>query len=549
MLQQIRIDPSLYDLSSLYNEVKGYLITTQSAVIDNIRTLALSYIFDIYESEGQLRAKAFTDNKIIDIIPYDDLIVDMSNKDTGLTILNISSKQEAELPRMVTVTYIDKENNYEPGTQFAIKQITRTEDEIDISIPVVLNYTDAFKIANNILINAWSTRQIFNFSLPFKYIYLDPSDIIEIVKDNVRYAVKIVSMMVGMDGVIKIDAVSENVAMYEETKQIEEDIQRPKLIVQETSLTNTYIIDTNIIPQFYNNVAEGTAICAMNGPSSWRGGVLYESPDGGVSRGNTWNQLLGTTAAASTGELISPLKVGNTFIQDKENACDIILEHGTLFSATYQNILNGVNLCIIGNELIQFQDAIMLGNDPTLWRISNLMRGRFGTEHEAVNQKEPRTRFILLDSQCNSIGMSFANFSATRKYKTVSYGSSLANTDEFDYKYTGNVLRPWSVVRVKHIKQTNGDWHFSWTRRTRLNGDLMDFIEIPLNEDRELYDILIYNTNNALKRTITSSVNSSIYTKEQQIQDFGSEINELIIEIFQVSNMIGRGYKRVVNIS
>ena len=63
---------------------------------------------------------------------------------------------------------------------------------------------------------------------------------------------------------------------------------------------------------------------------------------------------------------------------------------------------------------------------------------------------------------------------------------------------------------------------------------------MPLNEEREVYEVDIIRQGRRI-RTMTSETSHLLYTKEQQIADFGTLANECQIEVFQISAHIGRG--------
>jgi len=73
--------------------------------------------------------------------------------------------------------------------------------------------------------------------------------------------------------------------------------------------------------------------------------------------------------------------------------------------------------------------------------------------------------------------------------------------------------------------------------------DAWEQVEVPLAEDLESYDVQILD-GAAVKRTLTSSTTSALYTAAQQTADWGAPLGPgqtLAIHIFQLSNRLGRG--------
>ena len=108
-------------------------------------------------------------------------------------------------------------------------------------------------------------------------------------------------------------------------------------------------------------------------------------------------------------------------------------------------------------------------------------------------------------------------------------------------------LRPFSVAHIEQpwrSARTPGDLTIRWTRRSRaLVADAWEQVEVPLAEDLEGYDVQIL-AGAAVKRTLTSSTSSVLYTAAQQTADWGAPLGPgqtLALRIFQLSNRLGRG--------
>jgi hypothetical protein len=83
-----------------------------------------------------------------------------------------------------------------------------------------------------------------------------------------------------------------------------------------------------------------------------------------------------------------------------------------------------------------------------------------------------------------------------------------------------------------------------------LVADAWEQVEVPLAEDIETYDVEILD-GPAVKRTLTSSTASVLYTAAQQIADWGAPLGPgqvLAIRIFQLSNRLGRGTPATVTL-
>jgi hypothetical protein len=133
---------------------------------------------------------------------------------------------------------------------------------------------------------------------------------------------------------------------------------------------------------------------------------------------------------------------------------------------------------------------------------------------------------------------------------------------------TGRGLVPFSPVHVEQPWRTArspGDLTIRWTRRSRaLVADAWEQVEVPLAEGErgpgpqwghespanESYEVQILD-GAVVKRTLTSTTTSVLYTAAQQTADWGALLGPgqtLAIRIFQVSNRLGRGTPAAVTL-
>ena len=89
-------------------------------------------------------------------------------------------------------------------------------------------------------------------------------------------------------------------------------------------------------------------------------------------------------------------------------------------------------------------------------------------------------------------------------------------------------------------------------RRSRsLAADNWGAVDAPLAEEMEAYEVEILN-GATIKRTLTTTTASAIYTAAQQTADWGALLSPgetLDIRIFQLSALIGRGAAKTVTLS
>ena len=166
-------------------------------------------------------------------------------------------------------------------------------------------------------------------------------------------------------------------------------------------------------------------------------------------------------------------------------------------------------------------------------------------------------RVVVLDTTVASLPISEANLGLPWNWR-IGPASKPASDETFvatSFTPEGAGLRPFSVAHVEQPWRTArspGDLTVRWTRRSRsLAADTWGAGDVPLAEDSEAYEVEIRD-GSTVKRTLTTTTTSALYTAAQQTADWGSPLGpgqSLAIRIFQLSGLIGRGAGRSVTLS
>ncbi|WP_341758565.1 hypothetical protein [Candidatus Tisiphia endosymbiont of Ditula angustiorana] len=215
--------------------------------------------------------------------------------------------------------------------------------------------------------------------------------------------------------------------------------------------------------------------------------------------------------------------------------------YGSLSSVSELALLNGANAALIGDELVQFQNAELIGDHK--YKLTKLLRGRQGTEW-AINKHQIADKFVLLNSAVMAVNLNHHLIGQKLLYKPVSVGSSFGETNTIESRFMARNLKPLAPVHTKSEKDKQGNIIISWIRRSRIDSEWRDYVDVPLGEEFEKYQVDIKSGNNVI-RTLEASSPNVIYSKQAQTADF-ADASELPINlnasIYQLSSQIGRGY-------
>ena len=534
LFQSVGLTPADYDVTRLTATLEGFILQQPITGRNAIDQLATAFFFDIVESDGILKCVP-RGNASIRLIPEDDLIP--SAKDSQQNVLEINYAQELELPQRVNVTYIDRPFNYDPVTQTSQRQTTKAIDQVTMNLPIVLGATQAKQVADITLYGTWKERISFAFSLPPKYVRIEPTDIITVNVSGVAHEMRVVKTDMEPGGMMKVNAVAEDISSYDfytPPGETGNNIQPPALVPG----TLVHFIDAPPLPvDTVQNQGLLRIGVAADGPN-WDGAAIYRSDDGGEGGGNTFNPLAGLSAAATFGVIITDLAHGASETWDAFSQVDVLLSAGSLASVSELAVLNGANAALIGEELVQFQNATLIAENT--YRLSRLLRGRQGTEW-AMGLHDPGDRFVLLSPALYTTVIANNFIGRELFYKAVSVGNSLGNTGEIGFIYTGKRLKPFAPVHVTGQRDGSGNLTIGWVRRSRVDAEWRNGVDIPLGEESERYEVEILD-GATVRRTLPATSPTVAYTAAQQVADFGAAQPSVSVRIYQLSAIVGRGY-------
>lgn len=513
------------------------MVSSPASARSYIEQLMSGYLFDAVESDGVLKFVP-RGGGVVATVQRDEL-VGQDGAEGAAELLQIRRQQEVELPQRVDVLYINRTTNYLQGNQFSQRQVTQSRQVKTISLPIVFSDQSAKVLADQWLYHSWVSRTQYECYVPMRYGRLEPTDIVDIDMGDAVHRVRVTDVMQARPGVMRLRGVAEDVATY--------DVYLPPAATQSRSQAVVPVGPTNVemldLPAFpYDDPTQGVLRMALTGvDAGWRGAVVYRSDDGG----STYGQVSATDEAAVVGRAISVLAEGRHAVLDEKNSVDVLLlTEEELESVPLLSVLNGANLAVLGEEVLQFTTAEWLGDGK--YRLSGLLRGRLGTEW-AIDSHVLGERFILLNGRIKQMSVAQNGIGLPRIYKPVSVGMSLGNTDAEVFAYGGASWRPYSPVHVTAERDDEGNAMLSWVRRARVGGGWRDNVDVPLNESAERYEVEVLSGETVV-RVLSASGTSVGYSAAAQFDDFGSVQTSIRVRVYQLSDVVGRGIAAEVEV-
>ncbi len=528
------------DVSRISEVLEGYVINSQQTIKDAIQILRSAYFFDTVESDNILHCIP-RGGDIAMAIDEIDLVPAPSKNNLRDEICKITRTQEIELPKHINVVYLNRIANYQASTQYSQREITSSREVETLDFPLVISDQIAKNIADITLFSDWMGRTSYNFDLPIKYAQLDPSDVITLNINSISHRVRITSTYIGAPGIVRVNAIAEDVSVYDFYNTAGATQANPLKENNGVPLTRLELLDLPVFPS--DDIDKPVLRSAATGYSgSWGGAAIYRSDD----NGDNYSYFYSINNPACIGASFNILSSAPSVVFDEKNTVTVILVgNRQLQSVTELAVLNGANAALLGDEIIQFKTATLISDGQ--YTLSGLLRGRLGTEW-AIDSHISGERFVLLDGALEKQIIASNIIGLMRKYKPVTIGSSLASVSAQDFSYKAVALKPYSPVHITGVRDGSGNLTINWVRRTRSGGDWRDFVDVPLNEASEIYDVEIMNGSNVIRSFTGLSSPSAVYSPAQQTLDFGGLQANVSVKIYQISAQLGRGYAGLASI-
>ena len=506
--------------------VDGYAIPSPSSARSALEPLAALYRFNGLASSGGLRFLGH-DTRHVTSIGADDVVPDKNQ-----ALVTVTRAQESELPREVRIGFSDSENDYRLASVASRRLAVMSKREITSDPSVVTTRGEAQRLADFMLHDAWAGRESASFTLRPGMIHLEPGDCVAL--DAIGHTGLFRIKRITDRGVREVEAQTVDTVSADLTAAIVTPvaIKAPAI----AGKPQVVVVDLPII--------KGTtpvlqAIAAAADP--WPGSLtVWRSPDGA-----NWSAFGTMDRPATMGLTTTPLGPGPLWRWDMANSVTVKFGSGSLSSVGDFAALSGdVSLGLQGPdglwEVIGFSKAELIA-DKT-WRLSRLLRGLGGSEARANRLLAAGARVVLLDQALLPIASGASSLGASWNWRVVA--------SAYDYMHPtavalstvagGDALRPLSPVNASAKRSASGV-SFLFIRRARINADIWDVAEIPLDEGSERYELDILKKGSVVRTISVAGAPSVFYPSSLELADFGTPQSSLALRLYQLSDAVGRG--------
>lgn len=528
-------------------DVRGYVLNSPTNADAALQPLALCFNFDIAEQGGGLRLieRGLAPRAVI---PVDDL-GGRAPSDNTTEPLHWTESKETDLPRQSVLSFIDPRFDFQINSTTAIRTAGTSNNDLTTQVQITLEAPEARAINDRLLWEAWNARNTATGAVTDRWLSLLAGGVylVETPAGGLE-PLRILTRTRGANGVLQFEASREYTELYRSTAP-GQAARLPPNDVQGPGITAMVAIDCPILRDADDDT--GFYIVADGFGAGWRGADILRSTDGGTS----YVEVNTIGSGSFIGTITGTLGDGPVDFWDRGSVITVTLDNdqNALETLSELAVLNGGNGCWVGpasgegGEVLQFATAVEVS--PGVWELSDLLRGRLGTEY-AVASHGASELFVLLGPP-DLIRPDFgpSDWNKTRLYKPVSLLDVEADTASQSFTNTGEGKRPYSVVHIAGVRDGSHNLTLSWLRRSRLRQPGLGNGLVPLGESVESYEIDILNpSQTAVARTIAAAAPTAAYSAADQATDGYSAGAPVHLNIYQISDVRGRGHVRFATV-
>jgi len=533
---------SQYDVSRVTECLTGYTISGPVSMARAIEPIMQAYDLVVQERQGVLHFFHRGDEQTV-TVPGTDLSAGRRGSDRPRPA-QFSQIANFDAPSAVHVNYIDANVNYDKGSQVAQRTNYATENRELVDVPLVITPSKAATIARRKLYRAWSERLAIGVSLPPTYLRMLEADVLTITAEGETFRCFINKRERRTDFSIELScAVQDRTA-------VASVVGGADLGGSKTSMNAPYTAPEMVarvldLPALIDEHAVG--LHAYYGVATAERGVLYrgasvlESVDDVSANFDVLGDPLRVQLTLGVADTTLGGGVGYQ-LWDEKNTVTVTLTSGSLESVTAEEVARGRNHALLGNEIIGFRSATLIGSNQ--YRLSGLMRGRRWTNAYIDTHGADEDFTLLNTTTLSSFEYGSGSVGITKFYRALGAGGAVEDASSVQTSLNAATRKPFPPTNFAGVRNVSNDLTLTWMRQTRSIWNHTAGVAAPLLEDQTAYEIdVLSGSGGTVVDTISvEDVTSVVYTAAQQTSVGLVPGDPVYFNAYMVDQVVGRGW-------
>ena len=512
------------EAAEAYGLLTGYAISDIQSTRQIIQPLLLAHALDVHTAGSRMIVRGRGAGPIV------ELDLGRVACDAQKPRLDHVRSATAELPTRLSLGFIRADLDYQSGAVEAALPDASEPGTSKTELPLVLSDSEALGVVERWLHESHMARDTLSWLAAPSSLPVGIGDAVSI--KGARPETYRIDRVVER-GVREITAVRMAHTLYRTAPSDEPAVAHRVVIAP--SPVYVEVLDLPLLKG--DEKAHAPHVAVLKRP--WAGPVAVYA----AHNGSEYQLASIVDGPTSMGSLLDSLPSGDPGLWMRHSV-RVRMEWGVLSSRSELDVFSGYNAAALKTsgtnelELIQFLDARLVA--PSIYELSNFLRGQAGTDFCIPPEWPAGTDFILLDGNVRQIevpewsrglDLHIKAGLSTKFLGDGSFAEVLANP-------RGAGLRPYRPVHLKAKKEPDGSLDISWIRRTRIDGDSWQGGEVAVGEESILFNIRLFSGERLLRAGSVPEP-KFLYRTLDQVAD-GMSL-PLTVEVAQVSAHYGEG--------
>jgi Putative phage tail protein/Carbohydrate binding domain len=457
-----------------YCKAAGFVIspafTEQRAAADHLQDVMRATNSEIVWSAGasgmQLKVVPYGDTAISangatytpNVTPLYNLtaddflgVVDQDGKPTGSDPVSVTRSSVQDIKNIIPVEFSDRLDSYNTSVEDTpeaadVSQNGEKQDSA-VSLHMITRRAHAFQISAILAQKQVYVRNTYTFTLGWKYILLEPMDLVTLTDPITGLNQKIVRII----SVEMPDETGEESGLTITAEEWPFGTGTAALYATQVNQGNTGATSpapsciTPVIfepPALMTDTGGREIWLATDGaPNQWGGAYVWVSLDGGTSYGNSPIGVI--KSGANMG--VTSATLASSADPDTINtlSVDLSASVGSLSSTDVNGRDSFQMACLVENEIVSYQTATL--TSPNNYNLTSMRRGGFGSP---ISSHASGVRFLLLDGSEFAVPYDSSLIGKTLYFKFQSFNplgtgvQDLSSCAAYSYTIKGNLLPP-----------------------------------------------------------------------------------------------------------
>jgi len=577
-LQKAGYTSAEYDIDAgLQTEtIYGFNNNGGRSVREVLEDLARIRPVSAFESERKLKFK-LQDSTSRVTVPLADIRAYDANSNAPEWINEVTTLEDLNLPQSLQINYQDQDLLLNTVPVFFKREVAQSITRQEFSVEAVDTADNMRRSIFNAMSQMLVTKRTFKFTLPQKYVGLEPGDRLTVPVSDTRSAdVRITKTERGANGIVELTCVAFvnfdlQVTVPDDYTYIDPDTADVLLASRFYFIDIPYLTDS-AEEDDDGNEDRGIYVAVANNGNPAGANLYVDNNDVNlVSDGGsppTYSQLTGDPEWILVATFDSFVDDG-VYVRGLSNSANpYVVDTTSEFIVSFRNpdasfssisdnaiLTSQDNVFLIGNEILQAQTAELIGTSPgglKTYQFTNLYRGLQGTEWAIIESGGPGTGADVVHLNPNALQrVDFGDINLVGKTITaraVTVGQEIADTDNSDNVYYGRSRLPYAPNIDSVSRDGSGNLTFNLISRNRYGDDWSEGGSPTFKSDPDEYEIDIIDNSGSpgtVVRTLTASGDPDptiTYTAAQQVTDFGSTQASVAVRPYQLNADGNRGF-------